>query len=66
VGAVLGYPVQLAKLPDEGVPSAGVTSVGDCQMPLTIVGADEPTKLPVPVEPDKPKFSALLVATLIP
>jgi hypothetical protein len=34
-----GSPVQLVKVPDEGVPRAGVTNVGDV----------EPTKVPVPV-----------------
>ena len=37
----LGYPVQFARLPDDGVPKAGVTKVGDV----------EPTNAPVPVCP---------------
>lgn len=49
-----GNPVQFVRVPDVGVPSAGVTKDGDV----------EPVKLPDPVLLLKPTFNALFVAML--
>lgn len=47
-----GYPVQFCKLPDEGVPSAGVVKLGDIL----------PANAPVPDCPDNDTPTALIVA----
>jgi hypothetical protein len=52
---LIGKPVQLVNVPLAGVPSAGVTKVGDV----------DPTKLPVPVCPLKLVLTALFVAIVI-
>jgi hypothetical protein len=53
---LMGNPVQFVRTPLAGVPSAGVTKVGEV----------EPTKLPVPVCPLKLVLTELFVAMLYP
>jgi hypothetical protein len=51
-----GKPVQFDKFPDEGVPNAGVTNVGDVV----------PAKAPVPLSPESPFPTLLIVAIYVP
>jgi hypothetical protein len=54
IPVLTGNPVQLDKVPDVGVPSAGVMNVGELF----------PQKWTLPVEPDNPTSTALFVVML--